>query len=94
MAERALSEQINNIKAAIDRGRQDFRIGRFRNDDLNNDPEGCFTFSVAWAVQINTKAILVKQLWGSMRSPLTESVESLVQIEQYAELSILSQERI
>ena len=29
-----------------------------------------------------------------MRSPLTESVESLVQIEQYAELSILDHERI
>ena len=93
-AERASPEQINDIQAAIEWGWQDFRSGRFRHDDLNNDPDGLFHFSVARAAQNNTSAILVKQLWGSMRSPLTESVESLVQIEQYAELSILDHERI
>jgi len=93
-AEKATDEQIEDIQAAVDWGWRDFKNGQYRHEDLTDDPDGRFHFAIAQAAQNNTSACLVKELWKSMRSPLTQSIESLVQIEQYAELSMLDHERI
>lgn len=93
-AEHATEAQMAEIESAIAWGWRDFRAETYRHDDLDSDPDGRFHCAVAQAAQNSAAAAVVRNLWDAMRSPLTASLEDLVQVEQYAELSLLDHERI
>ncbi|WP_371169262.1 FadR/GntR family transcriptional regulator [Aliiroseovarius sp. 2305UL8-7] len=92
-AERRTDDNLATLQAALNRGWEDFRNETFRHDP-KDDPDGVFHVEVARAAQNATAAHLIRELWNVMRSPLSEAAENLVQIEQYAELSLLDHDRI
>ena len=97
-AEFATEDNLAAIQLAVTKGWQDFREESYRNAPqklgIQSDPDGIFHYEVARASQNETAAELIRELWSVLRSPLSEAAENLVQIEQYAELSLLDHDRI
>ncbi|MBH1974590.1 MAG: FadR family transcriptional regulator [Rhodobacteraceae bacterium] len=93
-AKAATEQQIAVIRSAVKQGWQDFQSKTERGLDPADDADGKFHFAIAQASGNNLSALIVRQLWTGMRSPVIRSMENQVQIEQYSELSLIDHERI
>ena len=97
-AQFATEDNLAVLQQAVHKGWQDFREEAYKNvaqkPDIDSDPDGIFHYQIACASQNETAAELIRELWSVLRSPLSEAAENLVQIEQYAELSLLDHDRI
>ncbi len=93
-AEHATEAQIDVMREALKAGWQDFESHAERSVSFANDADGMFHGAIAAATGNNLNKAIVRHLWKGLRSPLNDTMERKVDLEQHAELPLLDHESI
>jgi len=93
-AEQATEEHIDEMRRALAAGWQDFETHAERSASFANDADGKFHGAIAAASGNNLNKTIVRHLWKGLRSPLNDTLERKVDLEQHAELPLLDHESI
>ena len=93
-AEHATETQIDVMREALKAGWQDFESHAERSVSFANDADGMFHGAIAAATGNNLNKAIVRHLWKGLRSPLNDTMERKVDLEQHAELPLLDHESI
>lgn len=93
-AEHATEEHIDVMREALAAGWDNFETRAERSVSFASDADGKFHGAIAAASGNNLNKTIVRHLWKGLRSPLNDTMERKVDLEQHAELPLLDHESI